>query len=153
MKAIAFDPGGTTGYAMYEDGRFYKHGELTGVHHLALYDLLRDWQRTGEGPYYVIYERFDNRNTDFASLVSLEYIGVIKMFAQANQYYGVPQGSAMAKDFVTNDKLKAVNWYVPYKQPHALDATRHLFYWIINGSHMYDEYRDKLLQQLKVNLK
>jgi hypothetical protein len=155
MKVIALDPGGTTGWAVFRDGHFYRAGELEGQHHRQLHQLL--YKETvgsdDEAPYYLIFERFDHRNNEFAKLISVEYIGVIKLFLQQYPHvHGVPQGSSI-KTFADEKKLSATKWYIEYKKPHARDAARHLLYWLVEGTHMHDDYRDAVLQQFKTNMR
>lgn len=156
MKVISFDPGGDTGWVTYTDGTFRKRGELGGLHHSKLRKLLSDellnLDKYESGPVFVICERFDNRDSnegDFAKLISCEYIGVIKEFCQTNNVYLIMQGSDVKK-FNDDKKLEATGWFIEYKLRHARDAARHLLNWLINGNHMYDEYRMAILQKFKV---
>jgi hypothetical protein len=157
MRVIALDPGGTTGWVTYQDGRFERAGQLTGEHHYALLELLaKQLPRLGlhgrpenEGPLYVVYERFDHRNNEFSRLISLEYIGIIKAFCQRETVYGVPQGSDVKAFADSGRKIDKAGWYIDYKWKHAWDAARHLFYFLINGTHMHDQYRTELLEKIK----
>ena len=56
---------------------------------------------------------------------ALRLIGWLDLWCEEN---GVPftlRNAAAAKSFATDDKLKALNWYVATKDGHANDAVRH----------------------------
>ena|ERR1700712_319671 len=145
---IALDPGGTTGWSTYTAGQmigptgeleFYDEewacGQLgPGPHHEELWDLLH-FQRVES--YFVVCESFEFRGgaakvRDNLNLDSKEYIGVAKLYSQTE---GVPlrfQTAAMGKGFITDSKIKkAMLWYP--NQKHAMDATRHLLYALVNS--------------------
>ena len=42
MNILAFDPGGTTGWALYSDDDAIIGGQLTNQHHYDLYLLMRE---------------------------------------------------------------------------------------------------------------
>lgn len=142
MRAVILDPGGTTGYA----ATWVKQGELgplqtgqigPGDHHLELEQFLfnRRMEADREG-LLIICERYENRNNDFAKLISLEYIGVVKYFYQKypNSTTLVFQGASQAKNWCTNDKLTKWGWLLTpptsKENRHANDALRHLGYFL-----------------------
>ena len=97
-------------------------------------ELLRDdahWRYTN------ICERFEYRNTSRAGLVldSKEYIGVVNLFAQdrsATLRRPVAyQNASEAKGFVRDSHIKKLGLWSS-GNPHAMDATRHLLYWLTN---------------------
>lgn len=138
MRILSFDPGGTTGVAIYDDE--FAEGETPTTscwarfelgpqeHHAELFVLL-----TGER--YIVYETFDYQRRELdkgVSLVqvSLEYIGIIKMHKQYSEDGGThvdvfPQKPAQ-RMFWTDEKLKRLGLWV--SSPHERDATRHLLY-------------------------
>lgn len=130
MFIIAFDPGGTTGWATYEDGEFDRGQIGHENHHRELYEMLES-----VGPDVVCYETFTyqirNKHKYAAAavnLISVEYIGVIKLWHQMQQRTNielVARHASHAKSTWTDDKLKALGLWVP-SNPHAMDATRHL---------------------------
>lgn len=132
MRLVALDPGGTTGWATWDDDRgTIESGELTGDHHLELYNFL-DFGNFD----IIIYESFQYRRKEIDKgvafvLDSVEYIGVIKLFVQDVKYNFleppdlIAQTPATGKGFWTNDKLKKVGAYKPGSE-HEKDARRHL---------------------------
>jgi hypothetical protein len=149
MMILAFDPGGTTGWVLYIDGQFLRSGQLAGEHHQELRDLILKYyyDYKDSGPWYVVYERFDHRNNEFAKLISCEFIGVIKEVCQELNLYAIPQGSSV-KTFADDAKMRTTKWFIEYRWKHAWDAARHLYYFLVNGSHPYDQYRADLLDKL-----
>ena len=57
---------------------------------------------------------------------SLEHIGLLRWAAWLRKHHFTLQQASAAKRFVTNDRLKSADWYVP-GQDHANDALRHLY--------------------------
>src|SRR6185437_8151550 len=74
MRIVALDPGGTTGYVIYctgVPGGIYTYGHLGSEdHHYKLRTLLEECAAYQESM-YIVYERFDPRNNDFAKLISV----------------------------------------------------------------------------------
>jgi hypothetical protein len=158
-RIIALDPGGTTGWATYTaermdndegDSEYYDEkwfqGQLEGPeHHRRLYDLL-EWQRVQE--YHVVCESFEFRNLDRRDrdnivLVSREYIGVTKLYCMNEQVPLTMQTASLAKGFLpdkgphANKKIKAADLWKP-GWPHAMDATRHLLYYLVQRENRLD---------------
>ena len=127
-RILAFDPGGTTGYAVLIDDKDDKidTGILEGEHHHPLLNFLHDW-----APETIVYERFDyRRNKKHAELDSVEYIGVIKMYGQMTNCPIIEQPQLKGqKGFWTDDKLKELELYTP-NITHPNDAVRQLLYYI-----------------------
>jgi hypothetical protein len=139
MRLISFDPGGTTGVAVYDEplelpGQSFAKGwqrfELgPGEHHADLWALLTMEQE-------IVYETFDYQRRDVEhgvslELISREYIGIIKLHKQmappetpVNLY---PQKPSL-RTFWTDDKLRELGLWV--SSEHERDATRHLLYYI-----------------------
>lgn len=153
MKLIALDPGGTTGWAtcdykqepagvdtdgtvLYENVLKFTSGQIgPGKHHRTLLALL-EFQATN-ADYHVICESFEfrQRARDNLVLVSKEYIGIVELFHQTWTPTPVVvfQTAAMAKVFVTNDKIKSLNLW-DWRAPHAMDAMRHLIYYLVHNT-------------------
>jgi hypothetical protein len=137
MRIVALDPGGTTGLAFFErssagDEGAWSHQQLAGEHHLGLYSKLVELH-----PEVVIYERFMYQRRELDKGVSLvldsvEYIGVTKLYHAVNVETVdlICQTPAQAKNLWTDDKLKKLGLYIP-GAPHAMDATRHLLYYLV----------------------
>jgi hypothetical protein len=157
-RILALDPGGTTGWAMWQDKEYarekapwdhFTYGQLEAQqHHEDLYALL-ELMQTSE--FTLICETFEFRQQDVEkrmgiSLVSREYIGVAKLFAQQRMSSPVVlQSPGAAKGFIpdkakngmaANAKLKVMGLYMPGK-PHAMDAMRHLIYYMVNVEGMH----------------
>jgi hypothetical protein len=122
-------------------------------HYSRLYKFL-GMQQTDE--FVLIYESFefrnlDRRERDNINLISREYIGVIKLFAEARML-GRPdqrlirQKAADAKGFIpdkgamANKKLKDAGLWYPNSK-HAMDATRHLLYYLVARDQRMDLVR------------
>lgn len=143
MKVIAFDPGGTTGWCMIHsphaiptiEDTEWTFGQLgPEAHHLSLWNFCLQ-----ERPHFVIWERFMYQRRELdkgVSLVqvSLEYIGILKLFIDyadsldwdVGEYEQTP---AQAKNFWDDQKLKHLGLYHK-SSPHIRDATRHMLYWL-----------------------
>lgn len=140
MKIIGIDPGETTGLAVcYIDAPLIQwEFEQIGPqeHHLQLSDFLE-----AHYPNKIVYERFENRGNQAARLVSCEYIGVIKRYDQAHHKHQelIVQSASQAKGFWTNDKLKACFLYKTNLK-HAMDATRHVLYYLMQSKQLPEEY-------------
>jgi hypothetical protein len=134
MRIVAFDPGGTTGIAIFDD----THDEASWTrmslgpdeHHAALWSFLAMEN-------HIVYETFDyqRRDVEFGvslELISREYIGIIKLHKQYSEDGGdppevklYPQKPAQ-RMFWTDEKLKTLGLWV--SSEHERDATRHLLY-------------------------
>lgn len=107
------------------------YGEFNELnHHLSLYHFLRRL-RLRNANLHLVYEGFNighiYEDRPKVYLTPLEYIGVIKLFAQefpSVQLYPQPRG--MAKQFWTNDKLRKVGLNV--KDRNETSAARMYLY-------------------------
>jgi hypothetical protein len=161
-RVIALDPGGSTGWATYSAFTMQSSTGPTGMeyydekwtcgtlgpeeHHSDLYGLL---EHMHVRDYTVVCESFEFRQNDGnrmgIELISREYIGVAKLFAQERKVPIKMQTAALAKKFVpqkgpeANKKLKAMGLYIPGKaHVHEMDAYRHLIYYLVNSKMRYD---------------
>lgn len=152
---MAFDPGGTTGVAILN-----ATGLESGIpmpilaqlgphtHRLELWDMMNKYR-----PTHVIYESFEFRNKtrDNLELVSRDYIGIIGLWSDLNPTRLYRQSAAQAKGFIkdagpnANIPLKRLGWYAPGKK-HAMDAARHMAYFLVNGPHQDDRLRSDMLK-------
>lgn len=139
-RVVALDPGGTTGWATYtsypeatEEKQKFACGQIGPYqHHKDLYDFL-GMQQTDNT--IIVSESFEYRNERRPGLVlvSKEYIGVTKLFAEER---GVPyfeQTASKAKGFVKDSNLQKLGLWSSGFQ-HAMDAMRHLLYYMINNT-------------------
>lgn len=132
MRYLSLDPGGTTGVCIHDTTkhkydpklRLFERKQLTGIHHVKLWELLGETL-----PDVIVCESFVYQRRDNVVLVSVEYIGIVRLFSMV---YGIKykeQPPASAKGLWGDDKLKVIGLHSP-GQPHANDATRHLLYYI-----------------------
>lgn len=157
ITILALDPGGTTGWARMqanallipafsEKTEFYDvewtRGQLgPHPHHTELMTLL-ELSHTEE--YRIVCESFEYRNRSRPGLVldSVEYIGVTKLFVADRKSEHIPlamQTAAMGKGFVKDENIKKLGLWFP-SQKHAMDATRHLLYYMINTADIMKQY-------------
>lgn len=149
MRLIALDPGGSTGFAAWENGEIIKEGTLTGDHYHQLWSLLFEVDQGMKGELLIICERFDNRGKIDAKLVSLEYIGVVKLYSQmsmAKVAWQSPsikpsRGQGKGLGWADNKKLSATGLIkTPISSyPHLNDAYRHLLFYICHYKGMDQE--------------
>lgn len=151
MIILALDPGGTTGWAKCTleevpdsiDAAGNLHVKRRGVfswgqmgphsHHLELQALLETAMSETQELHLVTesfqFRQFDGNRTGVV-LVSVEYIGVARLFAlqHPDRVLFTQQTPAEAKGFVTDVKIKKLDLWTP-GLPHAMDAMRHLIYY------------------------
>lgn len=143
-RVIGLDPGGTTGWATVSRTRepsdeTWQFGQLgPNEHHEELFAFL---EMSIVQETVIVCESFEfrqNRQRDNINLMSKEYIGVVKLLDQErNNVKTVFQTAAMAKGFVSDKKIKAMGlWQPGYK--HAMDATRHAIYYLVNKENRTD---------------
>jgi hypothetical protein len=168
MKIISIDPGGTTGYVIWEQGIVTEWGQIgPDKHHLDLWNLLKEkdgyWPGGDINNAIIVCERFDPRNDDFAKLISKEYIGVVELYEQyvasyCGGYlkYPVVWVGADKMKWATDDKLERLGLMIKpkVKNKDALAAMRHLVAFICNytGPWVDSEIqgtRDAWLRKLK----
>lgn len=148
---MAFDPGGTTGWSLITceggmsdqltiDDFKLTVGELgPHEHHAELAELLNHMATlyTSYAPSYKIHiatESFTFRQfaTDESfgkakvELISCEYIGILKLFAEVNHYPIASWMSSEGIGFVPDHKLEALGWFQTPKTPkrHINDSLR-----------------------------
>lgn len=153
IKAVAFDPGKTTGFATGEIDVISHGGREVGktarlasgnlgvllvqtaqaeLTHTDLFEFITDFK-----PNYIICERFDFRMKARTGLelVSRELIGVINLYIGLNKTCTLVMqtpGQAIG-GYWSNAKLLKYHLYRK-GQDHANDACRHLMYWYKFGS-------------------
>lgn len=151
MIIFALDPGGTTGWAkcvLEEEadsideqgnlrtkrvGHFSSDQIGPGSHHMRLWEILGELVGQTQELHLVV-ESFQYRQSDAnrtgTVLVSLEYIGIAKLFAllHPERVRYQEQTPAEGKGFVTDTKIRRLGLWTP-GMPHAMDAMRHLIYY------------------------
>jgi hypothetical protein len=163
-KILAFDPGGTTGWAALEydipvppHEPIWRRGHLEGADHQSklwnflMAELIDTTTSTDRENSRVVVERFDYRNDSRPGLelISREYIGVIKLFCQRSEVIlqlQTPVGKMGKKTFVKKENIQRLGLYNPGMK-HAMDATAHLLNYIVHGGNKdFDQYRLDLLK-------
>ena len=127
---LAVDPGGTTGWAVspgYGMPRVEQSpgGLLGGMEDLmTVIDYATGMNRHME----IICEKYTigGRTVKFSRQDdALKISGALEHIAHVERFGFTYQQPAEAKRVFTDDRLKAMDWYVPGKE-HGRDATRHL---------------------------
>jgi hypothetical protein len=142
QTVIAFDPGGTTGWAKaeWDEARTkWSSGQMgPHEHHLELWSMLVELYLAAQVDgiqLHVVTESFEFRQGTVGrtglDLHSKEYIGVMKLFAELHGRTLWEQTASTGKGFVSDAKLKASGLWIVGQQ-HARDANRHLLYYMIN---------------------
>jgi hypothetical protein len=149
FTVIALDPGGSTGWALYQaqllvtpggTPEWYDEKWLSGTlnqpdHHRTLYGLLEQHHTQ---QYHVVVESFEYRNKSRPGLelVSKEYIGVAKLFCQDRKVPYYSQTASQGKGLVKDYNLRNLGlWFGGRESRHAMDAARHLVYWLVTGEY------------------
>ncbi len=135
MKIVALDPGGTTGVSILQrEPDSWTHQQLGPEdHHAALWHLLQT-----VAPDIVVCERFNYQRRELDKgvslvLVSVEYIGITKLYCKQSGALYVPQNpmkTTNPNSFWTNSKLEKLGLYST-NAPHANDATGHLLWYLM----------------------
>lgn len=171
FTALAIDPGGTTGWAYYratkmtdpfdeiKDGlnngmpewydEQWKCGQLDNPDHADDLLLLLELNHTAET--HVIVERFTPRPGKVGAKLepAPRYITICEMFCKErnSNLLGHPtamhlQNVGQVKPFVKDRNIKKLGLWFP-GQRHAMDATRHLLFWLINGCYKRQDLLEK----------
>lgn len=133
---ISFDPGETTGWAIFENGKLvldnhfklnmFEDTKISAPKVWKLFD--REFNHAViEG--YRIYKSKAVAHT-WNPLYTPKLIGYIEAVCD---YYKVPRTIQMAssKQFCSDDKLKQWGYYQNAKSRHSRDAIRHGCYWLL----------------------
>lgn len=138
---MALDPGGTTGVSVVTDEDEIKFGrsQIGGLtHHQVLYDCLTSYQ-----PSVVICESFVYQQRINVNLISVEYIGVVRLWCLQNDCPLEMQHASQVKRLWSDDKIKRMGLWIA-GQPHAMDATRHALHFLV-----FKRGRKDLLDKLR----
>lgn len=137
MRLIALDPGGTTGWAMYDDFSLEHTCGHMGPeeHHNELFNFLENYR-----PDILIVEDFQYRPLGQKvermkiELTSVEYIGVAKLYAGGlpalTRLVLQPSSTCNGPRLITDELLKRMGLWIPNMR-HAMDAREHLLYYQI----------------------
>lgn len=155
---VALDPGGTTGWAALtydkdieleggfdtarsKEGYTWEYGHIgPHEHHTELWNFLNEYY---DDSLTVVCESFEFRQgkqRTGINLMSKEYIGVTKLFGDRHGIPVVFQTAAHGKGFVTDEKIKCLDLWVPGKK-HAMDAMRHLLTYVVQKERRFELVR------------
>lgn len=137
MTIISLDPGGTTGVCLYVEGKLTVDQLGPEKHHEGLWETL-----TAHNPDIVVCEDFLYRQQSKANLVSVEYIGITRLWCSVNGARLVMQTPAIGKGFWVDVKIKTVGEWQK-GAPHSMDALRHMLQFL-TFSQGNNTYIDKL---------
>jgi hypothetical protein len=144
-KILSLDPGGTTGWALWQTRKGnlddYTVGHLgPGDHHAELWSMIRELCKVPDD-FRIVCESFEFRQGDHNRhkivLDSKEYIGVVKLMSQLYDIPVVFQTASVGKTFCTDEKIKALDLWTPGMK-HAMDALRHLITYQVQRQRRYD---------------
>lgn len=135
---LCFDPGHTTGFAVFHGTELFECGQLTTK---PIEQAVLEIQRVIDfyEPDIVVVEdyRVYSWKTEHhagSELLTTRIIGVIETFCVIRFIpHIIKQPAHVAKGFCTNTKLKSWGMYTPAKK-HAMDAVRHGCYYILFGT-------------------
>jgi hypothetical protein len=145
VRVIALDPGGTTGWATWQaliipgitlgslkSSQSYHCGHIGGPEHGQELVNFLGHQRVMQT--VVVCERFDDRHAGHhVDPVALKYIGAVEVWCKENDVPLHMQMPGTAKAFVKDANLRRLGVYQGKQWKHAMDAYRHLFWYLING--------------------
>jgi hypothetical protein len=158
VKALALDPGKTTGYAVAYVGTDGTMDIEVGEEQFSLnglYEFIDAFIGVDEShrPANIIYEDFSYRNASRAGLdlTPVKMIGIIEMYKEKYEpFIGFHlQSAATGKAFWSDDKLKAKGIHAKGRK-HGRDATRHLMQWLTFGPGSKYANVDELSYKLEV---
>jgi hypothetical protein len=146
VRIIALDPGGTTGWAVWQalyipgleswsvnKTQSYTCGHITGPNHGAELRNFLGTQRVFSTT--VVCERYQDRhNEKHDDPIAREYIGIARTWCIENDVEFVEQNAGAAKPFVKDVNLRRLGVWQGKQWKHAMDAYRHLFWFMINGA-------------------
>lgn len=178
FTALALDPGGTTGWAMYRATKMitppddavdmrnpkpadwydylyewyneeWRVGHLEGSDHAD--DLLTLLELNHTADYHIVVERFTPRPGKVGAQLEVapRYITICEMFAKERssellhqKVDLVLQNVGQAKPFVKDRNIKKLGLWSP-GQKHAMDAMRHLLFYLVNGPYKRKDLLEK----------
>ncbi len=162
-RIIALDPGGTTGWGTYSfnsvpvpnDIGYEVYDETFACgqlgpreHYDELYALLELMHVQDTLVVCEAFQQYRDRNN--VDLISVEYIGVVKLFCQQR---GIPiyfqassEGKIGKSSFVRPENLKLLHLWSG-GQRHAMDAYGHLLCYLLNHKGAHPDVRLRLLTQ------
>ncbi len=134
-RLLAIDPGETVGYALFEEGELATAGQFKVENILQLgVDLI--WAHSPNTivtESYRVYRHKLERHA-WSNVPTLRYIGAIQFIvAQAGGITYHEQSAYEAKQFCTDDRLRAWGLWQSGNARHAHDAIRHACHFYLFG--------------------
>lgn len=135
-RLLVFDPGKTTGWSLFEQGKLTKSGQITDCYDDKNIDATGIIALMEEiSPDFVLYEdyRVYSHKLDrhsYSQVHTLRLIGTIETLCQIKNIPTHKQMAVTAKGFVTDEKLKQWGFYKKGEQ-HARDSIRHGCYFLL----------------------
>lgn len=136
---LAFDPGETVGWAVYTNNDFTRNqiqtkNKTTKTFEPKAIQFLESLF-THYKPDHIVFETYQiydwkTKDHSFSEVYTAQIIGVIKYLALKHELPIFGQTAQIAKQFCTDEKLKAWRLYST-KLKHSNDAIRHLLYHLI----------------------
>lgn len=135
-RLLVFDPGKTTGWALFEKGKLTRTGHIencfddNNIDATGLLSLMEDIK-----PDFILYEDYKVyahklERHSFNPVFTLRLIGVIETYCQMNKVASHKQMATTAKNFCTDEKLKSWGFWQTGMR-HARDAIRHGCYFLL----------------------
>jgi hypothetical protein len=135
-RLLCLDPGKTTGWCLFEQGKLTRHGHVencyndTNIDTTGLLNLFEEIE-----PDFILYEDYkiyDHKleRHSFNPVFTLRLIGAIETYIQMNKIKSHKQMAVTAKNFCTDDKLKQWGFWQTGMR-HARDAIRHGCYFLL----------------------
>lgn len=131
MKVLAVDPGGTTGFATWEDGLWRAWAEPWEESCATIHrELATDVTRCVCESFHISTQTA--RKSTAGSLQAIELIGIARYMARVYDVEFRLQSPSEAKMFATDAKLRALGMWTKGVD-HPRDATRHLVLYLCNA--------------------
>lgn len=135
-RLLCLDPGKTTGWSFFENGKLCKWGQVDDCYDeqnidiAGLKQLFEDLQ-----PDFVVYEdyRVYSNKLDrhaFSPVMTVRLLGMIETYCQMNDIPTHKQMATTAKNFCTDEKLEQWGFWKPGMR-HSRDAIRHGCYFLL----------------------
>lgn len=125
---LAFDPGGTTGWASYWNGRVDAGQDTDPMNFIARADAWLHAAANSSMHAIVVGERYvitHQTAKKSQQTTALEIIGAMRYIAHTHSVKFSLQNASEAKKFATDERLKRLEMYCKGAD-HANDASRHL---------------------------
>ena len=135
-RLLCLDPGKTTGWCLFEQGRLSKWGQVDDCyddHNIDISGLMQLFKDTQ--PDFIVYEDYKvySNKLDrhaFSPVMTVRLIGTIETYCQMNNIAAHKQMASTAKNFCTDTKLEQWGFWQQGMR-HARDAIRHGCYFLL----------------------